>query len=421
MLFGVISFPGTNCETESLRALRRVGFDAKIILWNEPEESFTECDGFLLAGGFSYEDRGRSGVVAANDHALDYLRTAASAGKPIIGICNGAQVLVESGLLSDSNTPRIGLTINKRVKDKEVQGTGFYHDWVYLSNAADKGRSPFNNFEEMTRMPVAHAEGRFVMDEEILKELQENDQIVFLYTDASGKVDKEYPINPNGSYENIAGLCNKAGNVLAMMPHPERAGDEAKVLFDGLADWMKDKKTTEPSDQSLEGKEIEIKDKGSFDIELYIKTIITDNAEETIRSAVRRKLDKDVHMGRMRYFGINLDGDKKKEAEKIVETDELANVNKEVVYAKIGDDFLQYVKGEGFMGIEAGEFMKNTQLYACDNEDILSQAKTPKLIHEKIAVKNMKSAICWEVEDKEKEEIINSGILANPIANYIEV
>ncbi|MBT4936967.1 phosphoribosylformylglycinamidine synthase I, partial [Candidatus Peregrinibacteria bacterium] len=247
MLFGVISFPGTNCETESVRALRKVGVDAKILLWNEPKEHFEECDGFLLAGGFSYEDRGRSGVVAANDEVISYLREASAHAKPIIGICNGAQILVESGLVTDSIGPKIALSINKRIKEGHVQGVGFYHDWCFLKNIAKQGRGPFNNFSKLVKMPLAHGEGRFVIDSDFMKEMEKNDQIVFEYTDENGKVDEHYPVNPNGSAKNIAGVCNIAGNVLAMMPHPERGRELAEDLFLGLKEWFNNKKDIERS------------------------------------------------------------------------------------------------------------------------------------------------------------------------------
>ena len=129
MLFGVISFPGTNCEVEAVRTLKQVGFDAKVIRWNEDESEFIKCNGFFLPGGFSYEDRGRSGIVAANDPVIDILRKEIIKGKIVIGVCNGAQILVETGLVTDSYTPKVALTINKRVRNSHVQGVGFYHDW----------------------------------------------------------------------------------------------------------------------------------------------------------------------------------------------------------------------------------------------------------------------------------------------------
>ncbi len=419
MLFGVISFPGTNCETEAVRALKKVGFDAKIILWNESEESFNKCDGFLIAGGFSYEDRGRSGVISANDKALDYIKKANKEGKPIIGICNGAQILVESGIVTDSETPKISLTFNKRVKDGEVQGV-YYHEWIYLKNTAKTGRSPFNNFDSLIKMPIAHGEGRFIIDEEVLKEMKVNDQIVFVYSDENGEVKDEYPINPNGSCANIAGVCNKSGNALALMPHPERSGKLAEDLFIGLKKWIEENKPQITNHELQKGKKIEVKSKENFDIEFFIKTIITDNSEETIKSALNRKLGKDIYLKRMRHFGINLDGDSKKEAKKIIETDELANTNKETVYVKINNEWLVFKKGEGIVKNDMETFFGKKIIYVCDNEDLISQAKKPKIEHEGIKVKKIQSAICWVIDFDDEEKIIQTGILANPVSMHIK-
>lgn len=423
MLFGVISFPGTNCETESLRALKKVGFDAKILRWNEPKESFLACDGLLLAGGFSYEDRGRSGVIAANDQVMDTMREMAKSGKLIIGICNGAQILVESGLITDSEKPTIALSINKRVKDEEVQGTGFYHDWCYLKNVAKKGRSPFNNFEGIIKMPLAHGEGRFVIPSDVLEEMKKNDQIVFLYTDEKGSVNEHYPINPNGSIENIAGLSNKAGNVLAMMPHPERGGVEAEAFFQGLATHIANNKyqiSLETSGYSpVPQSEIDIQPKKEYSLEFYIESIITDNDCETIRLALEKKIGESVSLKRLRYFGMNLSSQNLlEEAVKIVESDEIANTNKERVYIQIAGEAYIYVKGKGLQKAEIP--FSGTKLYAIEKEDILSSAKLPKLKHSGISVIEVHSAICWIVFPSLEIKVIETGILANPVSMRIE-
>ena len=425
MLFGVISFPGTNCEQEAVRAFKSVGFDSKILLWNEPEESFDACDGFLIAGGFSYEDRGRSGVVSANDHACDYLRKAAKAGKPIIGVCNGAQILVETGLVTDSEGPEIALSINKRVKDGEVQGVGFYHDWCVLKNVAKVGRSPFNNTDELVKMPLAHGEGRFVISDEKLKEMKANDQIVYLYATEDGDVDTHYPTNPNGSFENIAGVCNKQGNVLAMMPHPERDPKSVQQFFGAIKSWVDSNSLSANSVEQESGMTVEVQSKKQFPIELYIETIITDNDCETIRSAIERKLGEEVEMKRLRYFGAELDGDLLTEAAKIVETDEIANTNKEVVYAKTTDGYFKYAKGKGFEKVNPEDIYyfeanNSSALIAVEKEDIFSQSKLPKLQHEGVNISILHGGICWILPQEKEEKAIATGILANPVSMYIE-
>ena len=478
MLFGVISFPGTNCETESVRALKKAGFDAKIILWNEPKEHFDVCDGFLLAGGFSYEDRGRSGVIAANDNVISYLREASKKGKSIIGICNGAQILVESGLVTDSVGPKIALSINKRVKEGHVQGIGFYHDWCYLKNIAEKGRSPFNNFSKLIKMPLAHGEGRFVIEADTLKEMEKNDQIVFEYTDENGKVDEHYPINPNGSIKNIAGVCNKAGNVLAMMPHPERGGEFSEDLFTGLKEWVNNNNGVEkskglssfssviPAPSSVIPAEAGIHHgNGVNAIEFFIESIITDNECETIRSVIEKSIGEEISLKRYRYFSVELvpspqllsQGERGnssfpnsclgtqlsqeaqasilEQALKIIKTDELANPNKETIYVKIENTFYKFSKAKGIIpvipapvkpaqapaGIHFSAESGVCCLLASEKEDILGKSKMEKLQHEEVDLEAIHSGTAWVFPKNLEDKVLEIGVLANPVSMEVGV
>jgi phosphoribosylformylglycinamidine synthase len=218
-MIAVILFPGTNCEWETKRACEEAGMEADIIRWNSGEDLET-YKGFILPGGFSYEDRVRAGIVASKDSLMKQIKEEAEKGKPVLGICNGAQVLIETGMVPGSGSVEMALApnINPRVG-------GYYCTWVNLRSSSPKARSAFNNFDRhVTPMPIAHAEGRFASaDETILEKLKENNQIIFRYSTKEGEVRDEFPINPNGSLYNIAGICNPDGNVLAMMPHPERA------------------------------------------------------------------------------------------------------------------------------------------------------------------------------------------------------
>jgi phosphoribosylformylglycinamidine synthase subunit PurQ / glutaminase len=422
MLFGVISFPGTNCETESVRALQKAGIDAKVFLWNEPLESLNDCDGFLLAGGFSYEDRGRSGVVAANNPIIPFLSQASKQGKLILGICNGAQILVESGLITDSEKPHIALSLNKRVKNGKVQGIGFYHSWCSLKNNAKQGRSAFNNFSNILRMPLAHAEGRFIIEETLLKDMQKHDQIIFTYTDDKGNTDESYPTNPNGSYKNIAGVCNKNGNVVAMMPHPERAGVLSEDLFTGISSWVASSSIKNPIQiHNTISPDITQKKTQKDHIEFFIESIITDNTCETIRLSLEQKTQQKIALKRYRYFAIQPQLTSKSlltQALSIVQTDELANANKEMIYIKIDNEFYLFSKTSGFQKIENQSFLQKeeTCFIAEENEDLLASVKLQKLKHEKIDIKTISSAIIWASHKKNQNAIIESGILANPIS-----
>lgn len=217
MKIAVILFPGTNCEEETARACRASGLDAEIVRWNSG--SIEDYDGYVLPGGFSYEDRVRAGIISAKDPIMGIIKKEAKQGKPVLGICNGCQILVESGLipgLKDRVEMALAPNINKSF-------SGYYCTWTYIKNSAGK-KNAFNllmDKDEVTPIPIAHAEGRFVTREKgLVEQLMKNGQIMFQYCDKNGKITDE--ANPNGSTLNIAGICSKEGNVMAMMPHPER-------------------------------------------------------------------------------------------------------------------------------------------------------------------------------------------------------
>ena len=223
----IIQFPGSNTERETLMACRRVGLNPIEFLWNEPTEKLSYFDGFVIVGGFAYEDRSRAGVIAALDPIMKQIKIEAESGKPVLGICNGAQILVESGLVPGLANHRVGvaLTDNKRVKDGHVVGVGYYNTWANLKMSAPSDRCAFTRHlktGEWINVPLAHGEGRFIIPSELLKKMIANDQTVFRYCDNDGIISDEFPTNPNGSMHNLAAVCNAQGNVMAMMPHPER-------------------------------------------------------------------------------------------------------------------------------------------------------------------------------------------------------
>ena len=223
----VILFPGTNCENETALAIESVGMEAEIVRWNNVNH-LHNYDGYVLPGGWSYEDRIRAGVISAQDPLMNIIKKEAKKGKPVLGICNGCQVLAETGLvpgLKDEIEVALAPNKNPRV-------SGFYCTWVHLKVSSAK-KGAFNlsfNEDDVFKIPIAHGEGRFTSaDKELINKLKSNDQILFKYCDEDGNISDEFPINPNGSISSIAGITNKQGNVLAMMPHPER-GNWAKQV-----------------------------------------------------------------------------------------------------------------------------------------------------------------------------------------------
>jgi phosphoribosylformylglycinamidine synthase len=219
----VLLFPGINMEIEMMRAIEAVGMKASIVRWNQ-FSMLEKYDGYVIPGGFSYEDRVRAGVIASKDRMMEILREESREdNKPILGVCNGCQILVESGIVPGFKNNEVEMALAPNINPL-IQG--YYNSWVYIKSTSKKKRCAFNYFykaNEVIPIAIAHGEGRFTTQEnDLLEKLIENEQIIFRYCDKEGDISEKFPINPNGSLYNIAGICNKKGNVMAMMPHPER-------------------------------------------------------------------------------------------------------------------------------------------------------------------------------------------------------
>jgi phosphoribosylformylglycinamidine synthase subunit PurQ / glutaminase len=217
MKFGVVVFPGSNCDDDTIDVLHNMGQEA-VKLWHK-DTDLQGCEFIIIPGGFSYGDYLRSGAIARFSPIMEKVIEFANNGGYLFGICNGFQVLVEShllpGVLLRNDTQKF---ISKNVYLKTISNNSL------LTNELD--------LKKAYKVPVAHAEGRYFADAATLKSLNDNDQILFKYCDANGSISDE--ANPNGSLENIAGICNKNRNVFGMMPHPERAADPLLSNTDGL-------------------------------------------------------------------------------------------------------------------------------------------------------------------------------------------
>ncbi len=220
MKFGIVVFPGSNCDRDVYHVLKDVLHQDVTMLWHKEYSlhGFSSQDCIVLPGGFSYGDYLRSGAIARFSPIMKAIVNFANEGGYVFGICNGFQILCESGLLPGA----LLRNDHQKFMCKNVNITP-----VNLNNAITRGLQ-----HKVLKIPLAHAEGRYYASSEVLSELHINNQILFQYCNANGTVDAES--NPNGSIENIAGICNLHGNVIGMMPHPERASEAILGNTDGL-------------------------------------------------------------------------------------------------------------------------------------------------------------------------------------------
>ena len=234
-MIAVIIFPGSNCDHDCYHVLKHVMGGPVRFVWHKERELPAGTEAVVLPGGFSYGDYLRTGAIARLSPVMAAVRRFADSGGPAIGICNGFQILVEAGLLPGALLRNTGM--------KFICGD--------VSLRVENTNTPFTNRlrpGQILRMPIAHGEGNYFLDEPGIAALNETNQVVFRYSTAGGGITPE--ANPNGSMENIAGIVNRRGNVLGMMPHPERSAEEVlgntdgRLIFESLFDWLQSNKKT---------------------------------------------------------------------------------------------------------------------------------------------------------------------------------
>lgn len=228
MKFGVVVFPGSNCDHDTYHVISKVIGQPVDFIWHR-QDSIGDADAVILPGGFSYGDYLRTGAIARFSPVMGAVKEFASRGGLVLGICNGFQILCEAGLLPgalmrNSNLKFICGHVNMRVETTDTPFT----------NRCQRG--------QVLSVPIAHGDGNYFCDAETLAELQRENRIIFRYSDASGNATAG--ANPNGSLDDIAGICNRERNVLGLMPHPERASEQllgsndGRIIFYSLADTL---------------------------------------------------------------------------------------------------------------------------------------------------------------------------------------
>jgi len=218
MKFGVVVFPGSNCDHDAFYAIGNILRKPVEFLWHQ-SENLANCDAVILPGGFAFGDYLRTGAIARFSPVMKSVERFAKSGGMVLGICNGFQILCEAGLLPGAMMRNSGLRYICRHVHIRVEQTD-----TPFTNAAQKG--------QVLKMPIAHNDGNYTCDEATRAELEKNRQVIFRYTTPDGTSDTDG--NPNGSMHNIAGVCNRERNVAGLMPHPERAVESALGSSDGI-------------------------------------------------------------------------------------------------------------------------------------------------------------------------------------------
>jgi phosphoribosylformylglycinamidine synthase I len=339
MDIAIIQFPGSNCERETMLAVERAGMNPIPFLWNEAKDKLLASAGCIIVGGFSYEDRGRAGIIASLDPVMEVIRQISAQGKPVLGICNGAQILVESGLVPGIVGYKLGmaLTMNKRIKEGHVLGTGFYNEWIYVKATEPQTDNAFLRYldpKQPIYIPAAHAEGRFILAPGLLEKLHSKNVGMLQYCDAKGEVKQEFPVNPNGSEYNLAAVCNTAGNVMAIMPHPERTTD-GDAIFNSMHDYIAANKYVhvKPLFFSIPETEISTYEPEPNTLEIIVDLIITDNTAVSMQKALQN-LGFNIEIRRQTHWEIKYLKEPEQLEKAIIASFELFNPNKEKLIAK---------------------------------------------------------------------------------------
>ena len=401
-----IQFPGSNTENETVNTLKRCGFDPKPHFWNDRSFLLEDYAGYVILGGFSFEDRSRSGIIASLEPVVNKIKAQALLGKPVLGICNGAQILVESGMVpgNESFNTVLALADNKRMVGEKIVGTGYYNTWCYIKPSLVAKSAFVKKSGGVLRVPIAHAEGRFVVDKNMQKLVEEKSLITYQYCDKNGEVSKNFPTNPNSSFNNAAAISNVSGNVMAMMPHPERSvSGEADDIFKSMKEYIQSDNPFSYQALHYNAKKIEVKnfDKNN-NTEILVSTIIADNEAISVERCIN-KLGFDVKISKYVHYEISAKNNF--DLSEVLKTDVLFNPSKEYVTT-----------------IKKNE--KSFRFIVRNLDDIHGKSLLQTL-KQRFGFKNLQSVnrgVVWEINinsnspKKDVDLILNSHIFSNPVS-----
>tara|TARA_Y100000310_G_scaffold295896_1_gene327667 strand:+ start:1437 stop:2681 length:1245 start_codon:yes stop_codon:yes gene_type:complete len=406
----VLSFPGNNCEVESVRAIRNADMEAVFFRWNDDVSKLGDIDGYFIPGGFSYEDRGRAGMISARDPILEFIKEEAAKGKVVIGNCNGAQVLVESGLIPNADGLQMSLAHNA----VDGEATGFLSEWIWVTPSCDRDRCCTSNWEGTMHMPIAHGEGRFTTtDKDLFEKLKANNQIAFQYCSEEGNVSEDKVVTPNGSEYAIAGLCNLEGNVVALMPHPERT-PKGDPYFASVKKWIeahpvnKDDCCKPACRQAGNNNNsaVDLRQRDPVGVEIFIETIIVNNEERTVEQAARRQL-KDISLKQMKYFSLTGN------PQEVLGTISLFNANKEKAAIRRGKEFFSW----------DSDAKKEVPLDIDKQQVVLLRRDIPDTGSAGLK-EGSQTGVCYVCSGVTKKEVCNSDVLeifGNPHSSTLEL
>lgn len=434
----IIQFPGLNTEYETRREINRAGMRGEFFRWNDEYKKLEKYDGYVIGGGFSYEDRGRAGVIASVDPIMTAIKKEAAKGKPVLGVCNGCQILVESGLIPGAEGSKLGMAMarNKRVRGNDILGS-YYNGWISMKHVAPKSHCMFtSNFEqgEIIRAPIAHGEGRFAtLHSSLIEQLQKSGQIVFRYCDAQGIITEQFPVNPNGAMFNIGAICNPEGNVMGIMPHLERSEGVSQKLFTSLRDSLKERKHKGISHKirPLAIPSIKLFPMPSYHppektIQLFVSLIITDNEAETYDLTLKNMGFEKLNLKRTTHFELSFQGkpDIQKIMKKLIQSGVLLNTNKEWATVKFSKEMMVFdPKKEKFLPAAAPEESpgRTVRFLVREREDFIGLSKSATITHrlkfEEIT--GVKMGTVWTVSFATKSKNVAQEELKRLLGTYL--